>query len=67
MSGVEVKYRKKGLIVVKEFLKNGGVVVYNEGNTVDKWIISQDVFEKTYERVVNDGKHVDKTSERRGN
>lgn len=45
------KYQKKLNIEVVKVLKNGDVIVQNEGDSSDKWTIDKLTFEKTYEEV----------------
>lgn len=45
-------YRKKQFIEVIGFYENGDALVKNLGDTSDDhWIITKEVFEKTYEEV----------------
>ena len=46
------QYRKIQTIEVIEKLPNGDVWVRNTGDDSDHWIIPKEVFEKTYEEVV---------------
>lgn len=45
------KYRKNTLIEVVDVLDNGDVLVQNEGDDSDQWIIPKEIFETTYEEV----------------
>jgi hypothetical protein len=45
-------YRKKTRIVVIGRGDNGSYIVHNEDNPTDVWTIPKDVFEGTYEKVV---------------
>lgn len=50
------KYRKRQLIEVVTVLTNGDVVVRNEGNPDDTWVVPRKVFASTYEEVIENGK-----------
>jgi hypothetical protein len=46
------KYRKSQLIEVVAEYWNGDRLVQNEGNPDDQWVIPKEVFETTYEEVI---------------
>jgi hypothetical protein len=46
------KYKKKVCILVVDVMKNGDRIVCNEEDVTDQWRIEKDVFEDTYEEVI---------------
>lgn len=45
------KYRKNMCIEVIDILDNGDVLVQNEGDPSDQWIIPRELFERSYDEV----------------
>lgn len=52
------KYKKNTLLEVVEVLENGNVIVQNEGDETDRWEITKEVFNSTYDEYVEEVKQV---------